>query len=79
MNKEDREKRKEALDFALSLRGQYIISQALHYAIGELSKAEYPELSNIDDMLYLKENFFNLFFDTSKIVEELKKKKKNGK
>ena len=81
MNKENREKREEALKFALSLRGNYIISQALHYAIGELSKVKgvHKEVSNINDMKYLKENFFNLFFDTSKIVEELKKKKKNGK
>lgn len=30
-----------------SLRGSYIISQALYYAIEELEKAKHPEWSNI--------------------------------
>ena len=51
----------EAIAFLLSTRGQYIVSQALHYAIKSLESVE-PEImqekSNIDDMKYLQESLF---------------------
>lgn len=51
----------EAVQFAIaSIRGRYIISQALHYGIQELSKVPSPhkEVSNIADMRYLKDTLF---------------------
>ena len=50
----------EALQFALIIRGRYILSQALHYGIQELSKVPSPhkEVSNIADMQYLKDTLF---------------------
>ena len=50
----------EALQFALNIRGRYILSQALHYGIQELSKVPSPhkEVSNIADMQYLKDTLF---------------------
>jgi len=52
----------EAVQFALaSIRGRFIISQALHYGIQELSKVPSPhkEVSNIADMQYLKDTLFS--------------------
>jgi len=65
------DKKAEALQFALSLRGRYIISQALWYAIRELKKVKPPlrEESNIKDMEYLMNNYFNLF----KLAKEAEK------
>ena len=60
----------EAIAFLLSTRGQYIMAQALHYAIKSLESVE-PEImqekSNIDDMKFLQENLFSfpaILFDT---------------
>ena len=60
----------EAIEFFLSTRGQYIMAQALHYAIKSLESVE-PEImqekSNIDDMKFLQENLFSfpaILFDT---------------
>tara|TARA_Y100000310_G_scaffold95923_1_gene93697 strand:+ start:486 stop:725 length:240 start_codon:yes stop_codon:yes gene_type:complete len=57
-------KRAEAIEFLGGMRGQYIVAQALHYAIKSLESVE-PEImqekSNIDDMKYLRENLFNMF------------------
>jgi len=66
-------KTQEALRFAISMRGRYILSQALHYAIKELKKVKSPhtEISNISDMEYLRDNIFNFYFEVSK--EDLKK------
>ena len=64
---------KEAMDFAMSIRGHYIISQALHYGIEAMSKVEspYKEVSNINDMQYLKEHVYNFpvepMFETKEI------------
>ena len=43
------------------MRGRFIISKALHYAIGELEKVEgaFQEVSDIADMKYLREQIFN--------------------
>lgn len=40
-----------------SVRGQYIISQALIEAIKTMKKRKYPEISNIEDMEVLLELF----------------------
>jgi len=49
--------------FALldSMRGRYIVSQALYYGIQELEKVPVPyqETSNLNDMRLLKEELFN--------------------
>ena len=45
------------------IRGQYLLSQALHYGIEALESAdeEFRELSNIEDMKYLYRYAFPLF------------------
>ena len=65
------EDQKEAIEFAGSWRGQYIISQALHIAIGTLKHVEkgLREESNISDMKYLEEYVFPMyqeFLDTNR-------------
>jgi|GEM_PF-2447625 hypothetical protein len=56
-----------ALALLNSLRGRYIVSQALFYGIQELEKisAPYQETSSIDDMKLLRDELFNF----SKTVE----------
>ena len=71
----------EAIQFALaSIRGRYIIAQALKYGIQELSKvpSPYKEVSNIADMQYLKDTLFifpDVMFEQSeellKAIEEV--------
>jgi len=54
----------EAVEFAMSFRGQYILSQALHYGIEALKAVEpesMQERSNIADMEFLREKLFGLF------------------
>ena len=48
-------------EFASSMRGRYILSKALHYAIGDLEKVEgaFKEVSDIADMKYLREHLFS--------------------
>jgi hypothetical protein len=52
-----------AVKMVNSPRGEYILGQALWYAIRELSKVESPckEVSNIADMEFLMENLFPTF------------------
>ena len=53
-----------AVKFLQSIRGQYIISQALFHAIETLNKVEpeaMREISNIRDMEYLHTNLFPMF------------------
>ena len=59
--------RQRALKLLNSLRGRYIISQALHYGIQELDKLPVPyrEVSNLNDMQYLREVLFNFPVDTN--------------
>ena len=47
----------KAIAFAESLRGNYILGQALFYAIKELEKVPSPfrEVSNISDMNFLRD------------------------
>ena len=46
--------------FATSMRGGYIIAQALHYGIEALSRVPKPyrEVSNIQDMEYLRDTIY---------------------
>jgi len=71
-----KKKQQQALAFALSPRGNFIISQALWNAIKEMKKVKPPhrEESNIKDMKYLMDNFFNLF-SLVKNAEETKEYK----
>lgn len=58
-----REKNEEVAAFANSWRGRWILSQALSIAVDELSKVPMPyrEVSNINDMVYLRDNLFSLY------------------
>ena len=53
--------REEAFALLDSMRGRYIVSQALHYGIQELERVPQPyqETSNLMDMRLLKEELFN--------------------
>ena len=53
--------REQAFTLLDSMRGRYIISQALYYGIQELERvpAPYQEVSNLIDMRLLKEELFN--------------------
>ena len=58
--------------FATSMRGKYIIAQALHYGIEALNKVPLPyrEASNIQDMEYLRDTIYYFpFIPETKIVE----------
>ena len=61
VGKKEQEQRQKAIHFAQSIRGQFILSQALSTAIAVMDKEEYPEISNIEDMKFLRENLFHLF------------------
>tara|TARA_Y100000310_G_scaffold34266_1_gene32423 strand:- start:1813 stop:2016 length:204 start_codon:yes stop_codon:yes gene_type:complete len=54
-----------AREFASSIRGKYIVAQALHYAIRELEKVEgaMKEVSNIEDMKYLRNYVYSFPID----------------
>ena len=72
----------EALQFALGIRGRYIIAQALNHGIEELSKvpSPYKEVSNIADMQYLKETLFifpDVLFEKPEELLELIEKESN--
>lgn len=75
------DEQKQALAFAQSVRGRYIISQALTIAARELMKVDPPmrEASNIEDMEYLARNVFPIYaiaegalgaFDTHDTTQE---------
>ena len=68
----ENEKRREALEFACSTRGLYIISQALCVAIQAMEKVpkKKRELSNIADMRFLMETLFPIY----KNIQEAQKK-----
>ena len=54
----------EAIQFATGNRGQFILSQALVIAIRSLEEVEPPEmreLSNIQDMKYLRDRIYNIY------------------
>ena len=62
--------KQQAFELLNSMRGRYIISQALHYGIRELDKLPVPyrEVSNLNDMQYLREVLFNFPIDTNDIA-----------
>ena len=53
----------QAIEFAASMRGQYILSQALCLAIEKLNEVPEPmrEVSNISDMEFLRDELFPIF------------------
>lgn len=67
-------KPEDAAEFAGSMRGQFIISQALVIAASVLddptSLPEDREPSNAADMLYLAENLFPIFLATQRAATE---------
>ena len=76
------QKRSVAHSLMQSLRGHYIISQALSVAIDTMKKVPQPhrEESNISDMEILREQIFGLYFQfEGKQLQKLIKKKRRGK
>ena len=73
-------KKEEAVELSMSIRGQYIISQALTKAIEVMEKEPETkrEVSNIADMKFLLHNLFPLFYVTQKAEKEFRKKKGGG-
>ena len=74
MTEEFTVEQEEAMALLDSLRGQYIIAQALHYGIQELEKipVPYQETSNLNDMKVLRDGLFSFpveIFDNSKAIE----------
>ena len=77
----------DAKKFASSIRGQYIVSQALAIAIDQLEEVDPPmqEKSNIADMKFLRNYLFHLHLparELEEITEVVKIKlgrKNNGK
>jgi len=63
----------QAKDFATSMRGQYILSQALCLAIEKMKEVEpehMREVSNISDMEYLRDELFPIYPVIYKAVQE---------
>jgi len=63
------ETREAAIRFLNSMRGQYIMGQALCVAIDTMMEVQPPhrEESNISDMRYLRDSLFPLFAEIEKI------------
>lgn len=61
---EEKQQKDMALELFSSMRGKYIISQALTIAIDEMKKVEdtHKEVSNIEDMEMLRDTLFPLFY-----------------
>ena len=57
--------------FINSNRGHYILAQALVIAIRELNNVEgaMKEVSNISDMQYLLDNYFDVYQDIFNLME----------
>lgn len=63
----------KAFEFSNSMRGQYIISQALCLAIDMMSAVEPEQLkeqSNISDMKYLRDNIYPMFHIVQQTTEK---------
>jgi len=80
MTKKDREskekqlkKENQVLRFANGMRGQYILSQSLHYGIEALKKVEKPfrEESNIADMELLRNVLYPMFTPPEEMAKHL--------
>ena len=63
MTSEEQRKIEQAYNFAMGLRGRYVIAQALHHAIKLMENVPEPhtETSDIGDMKYLVENLYHTF------------------
>ena len=59
--KEKNQLKDAAIEFMQTMRGQFILGQALYIAMAELEKAKYPELGNIADMKFFMDNLFPLY------------------
>jgi len=70
-------RQQKAMDFLMSFRGQYIMAQALHYGIKSLESVDpvRREISNIENMRYLRENLFtfpdHLFDHDETLIQSL--------
>tara|TARA_R110002074_G_scaffold379772_1_gene558139 strand:+ start:1853 stop:2188 length:336 start_codon:yes stop_codon:yes gene_type:complete len=64
--------KKEAYELLQSMRGQYIIGQALYLAISKLKEVpkERREISNMADMELLAEQLFNIGYAPTKLIYE---------
>jgi len=59
----DEEKRSRATDLVNSMRGHYILGQALAKAVAVMREVKpHPEYSNIEDMEMLGEALFNPYY-----------------
>jgi len=69
------EKQKQVMDFLVSPRGQYIVSQALYKAIEHMREVEedWQEKSNIADMQYLLDEVFPMFKTMSQAMSKYAK------
>ena len=63
MTEKEKKALKPAIKFASSMRGQYIISQALAIAIESMRTVDddFQEMSNMKDMEYLFDTVFDIF------------------
>ena len=58
-------------EFLTTMRGQYIVSQALNKAIEALEAVEpeiMREVSNIDDMKFLRDELFNVYVSDERLA-----------
>lgn len=65
------EQRKYAIEFFATIRGQYIVGQALYIAQEALLSQKYPEQSNAEDMQLLGVTLFNVGYSTQSFMESL--------
>ncbi len=65
-----------ATGFAKSIRGKFILGQALHYAIIELERKDKPlrEVSNISDMKLLRDFLYPMFSASVEASEKFRNK-----
>jgi hypothetical protein len=68
--------KQQAFKLLDSMRGRYIVSQALYYGIQELERVPVPyqEVSNLADMKLLKAELFNFPVDDNSIAIAVAKK-----
>ena len=67
-------KKEQTIRLLNSIRGRYIIGQALDIAIEVLKKEEYPQLSNIANMELLRDELFPLAMAARLAQKEFRKK-----
>ena len=67
-------KEQEAIEFLGSVRGQYIMGQALQLAIESLESVEpevMREISNISDMKFIRDNLFSMGASVNAMKKEM--------